>query len=143
MRPDLFEWGLRLAEVVAQRGTCARRQVGCVLLDEKGIVLATGYNGVRPGAPHCNEGFPCPGALVPSGTGLDLCRSAHAEQNAVAQCQDISRIYAICVTASPCVSCIKMLMNTRCTVIAFRQIYPHSEAQSWAEEAGIHWLHRP
>lgn len=39
----------------AQRATCLRRRVGAVLLDAKGFVLATGYNGVAAGLPHCNE----------------------------------------------------------------------------------------
>lgn len=55
MRISRDEWGLRLAEVTALRGTCLRRQVGCVLVDYGGRVLATGYNGVPRGMPHCNE----------------------------------------------------------------------------------------
>jgi dCMP deaminase len=54
-RPSTDEYFLRMAELVATRGTCARRQVGCVLVDIDNHVLSTGYNGVCRGALHCNE----------------------------------------------------------------------------------------
>jgi dCMP deaminase len=54
-RPSIDAWGLALARVVATRSTCLRRAVGAVLVDARGRVLATGYNGVAAGQPHCNE----------------------------------------------------------------------------------------
>ena len=54
-RPAVPEWGLRIAEVVATRSTCLRRAVGCVILDRRGNILATGHNGVPSGSAHCNE----------------------------------------------------------------------------------------
>ncbi len=55
MRPSRDEWAMNLALVTSMRTTCCRRAVGCVLLNERGHVLATGYNGVAAGLPHCNE----------------------------------------------------------------------------------------
>jgi dCMP deaminase len=49
------EWAMTMAVATSYRSTCARRRVGCVLLNSKGHVLATGYNGVATGLPHCNE----------------------------------------------------------------------------------------
>ena len=46
---------MELAQVTSRRATCLRRRVGCVLLSDRGHVLATGYNGVAAGLPHCNE----------------------------------------------------------------------------------------
>ncbi len=46
---------MEVAKVTAKRSTCLRRNVGCVLLNARGHVLATGYNGVAAGRPHCNE----------------------------------------------------------------------------------------
>jgi len=134
MRPTKDEWLLELAGVVAKRGTCVRRQVGCVLADEVGHVLATGYNGVTSGAPHCNEGWLCSGAGLPSGQGLDLCEAVHAEQNALLQCRDVSRIYTCYVTVSPCVTCAKLLMNTACQRVVYANRYAHDEVaqQFWA-----------
>lgn len=51
---------MQMAEVVAQRGTCSRLQVGAVFAQE-GRVVATGYNGAPPGLAHCiHESFTWP-----------------------------------------------------------------------------------
>jgi dCMP deaminase len=46
---------LAVAAVLARRGTCIKKQVGCVLTDARGRILAAGYNGPAAGTPHCNE----------------------------------------------------------------------------------------
>ena len=130
MRPSLDQWGLSLARVVATRGTCARRQVGCVLVDEAGKILATGYNGVASGRPHCINNH-CPGAFSPSGQGLDICEAIHAEQNALLQCPDTRRIHTCYTTVSPCMHCVKMLLNTSCRRIVFDRPYSQDEPRKW------------
>lgn len=55
MRPSKDRTFLEIASALAKRGTCIRKQVGCVLVDELGQILSTGYNGVARGLPHCNE----------------------------------------------------------------------------------------
>jgi dCMP deaminase len=140
------EWGLRLAEVVALRATCLRRSVGCVLMDRDGYILSTGFNGRAAGLPHCNEGFisfdaavkvsideyytpyTCPGAASPSGTDLDSCEALHAEQNSLLRCRDVREIYTCFVTVSPCITCVKLLLNTSTERIVFRAPYAHDEA---------------
>ena len=47
------EYFLEIANTVSQRGTCARRKVGCVLVDSANHIVATGYNGVPSGFIHC------------------------------------------------------------------------------------------
>ena len=154
-RPTRDEWGLRLAEVTASRATCLRRSVGCILVDKRGHILATGYNGVAAGQAHCNEitmsrtvtsfttGYyknACPGAYSLSGTNLDGCQAIHAEQNALLQCRDVWEIETCYTTASPCITCVKLLLNTSCQRIVFREAYPHSDAQVLWENAGRVWL---
>lgn len=143
-RPGIFEWALQIAEVVATRGTCARRQVGCVLLDAKGRILATGYNGRARGLVHCLD-LPCTGAKAPSGHALHQCEAIHAESNALLQCSAVDQIVLAAVTASPCLECVKLLMNTGCQTIVFRDPYPHPEAASlWTKSgSGRMWLHTP
>lgn len=119
--------GLALAATWALRGTCARRQVGCVLVDRDGYQLSSGYNGPASGQPHCVED-PCAGAGLPSGTGLDACEAVHAEENALLRCADVRLIHTCYVTVSPCVSCVKKLLNTSCERIVFRDPYAHDEA---------------
>ena len=154
-RPTRDEWGLRLAEVTASRATCLRRSVGCVLVDKRGHILATGYNGVAAGQAHCNEitmprtvtsfttGYyknACPGAYSLSGTNLDGCQAIHAEQNALLQCRDVWEIETCYTTASPCITCVKLLLNTSCQRIVFREAYPHHLAKQLWENAGRVWL---
>lgn len=154
-RPTKDQWGLALAAVTATRSTCLRRHVGCVLTDKRGHILSTGYNGVAAGQAHCNEitmpreitsfstGYfkhSCPSASAPSGTNLDGCKAIHAEQNALIQCRDVWAIDTCYVTASPCVTCVKMLLNTSCQRIVFSEEYPHSEARTMWENAGRIWL---
>lgn len=126
---------MSIARVTALRSTCPRRSVGCVLADRFGKVLATGYNGVPTGMEHCKEnGGTCPACLSESGKDLDGCHAVHAEQNALMQCSEVRDIYACYVTTSPCMTCVKMLMNTGCRVIWYDEPYPNSLA------AGELWL---
>lgn len=141
VRESRDEYFLKMAEHVATRATCCRRSVGTVLVNKKGHVLATGYNGVPRGFPHCNEGSPCSGASSPSGTNLDGCKSAHAEQNAFLQCADVDDIDTIYVTTSCCVTCVKMALNTGATRIVFRDEYSQPEAKAlWLERSGNEWI---
>jgi len=145
MRPDIDIWGLMLASVVARRGTCVRRKVGCVLMDARGHILSTGYNGRAAGLPHCLDtggahDRACVGARHPSGTGLDLCEAIHAEQNALLQCRDVNQISTCYVTTAPCITCVKLLLNTSCRTIIFTDQYPHKASQVLWVESGREWL---
>jgi len=150
-RPTKDQWGLQLAWITASRSTCLRRSVGCVLVDKRGHILATGYNGVSAGAKHCNEehGFnqgtgkyphACPGATSPSGTNLDGCQAIHAEQNALLQCRDVWEIETCYTTTAPCMTCVKLLLNTSCQRIVFQEPYAHAEARDLWVEAGREWV---
>lgn len=134
------DYFIGIAKLVARRATCFRRQVGCVLVSEENHVLATGYNGVAKGQPHCTDN-PCPGAHCASGTGLHLCQAIHAEQNALLQCSDIGKISTAYVTASPCIQCLRLLLNTGCHRIVFSEEYPHPESKDLWIEDGRQWVH--
>jgi len=138
MRLDKDQWLLRLAEVASLRGTCARRKVGCVLADKDGHILSLGYNGPASGLPHCTD-QPCAGVDQPSGHGLDLCEAIHAEQNALLQCHDVKEIVTAYTTVSPCVTCVKLLMNTSCQRIVFGEEYAHSSSRELWVSMGRLW----
>jgi dCMP deaminase len=127
-RLDRDQLGLALARVWSLRGTCARRQVGCVLWDARGRELATGYNGPARGRPHCIDS-PCAGAELPSGTGLSTCEAIHAEANALLRCADVLDIHTVFCTVSPCLDCVKLLLNTSARRIVFAEEYSHPEAR--------------
>lgn len=151
-RPLIVQYGLALARVASTRSTCLRRSVGCVLLDDRGRVLSIGYNGVPSGCPHCNEvtqnvngteiyGNACPGARSASGTHLDDCYAIHAEQNALLQCRDPDSVVTCCVTTSPCVMCVKLLLNLPvCKTIAFLDEYTQPSAKQLWEQSGRLWV---
>ncbi len=139
MRPSVDEYFMNIAILISLRGTCARRKVGSVIINSKHHVLATGYNGVAQGLSHCVGSNKCPGASYPSGEGLDKCEAIHGEQNALLQCRDVFNIETIYITASPCVTCTKLLLNTSCERIVFLEAYPHDDAKKLWESAGREW----
>lgn len=117
-RPGWHKWAMGIAEAVAQRADCSRRQVGAVILDGRHRVVATGYNGAPAGAPGCLTLGACPRAssdaesLVSSySDGETRCIALHAEQNALlrASWEDMvgSTMY---VTCEPCYIC-RVLIN--------------------------------
>jgi len=55
------------------------------------------------------------------------------------QCRDVYSIHTAYVTASPCMTCIKLLLNTSCERIVFVEEYPHVEARRLWEGAGRLW----
>lgn len=122
-RDDL---GLRLAKTWALRSTCTRRAVGCVLVDVDGWPVGQGYNGPASKQPHCID-KPCRGAGLAPGTGLEACEAIHAEANALLRCSDVRAIHTAYVTHSPCLHCVKLLMNTGCKRIVFLERYAHDE----------------
>lgn len=146
-RPDIDTYFMRMAALVATRSTCARRDVGCVLVNARSHVIATGYNGVAAGLLHCNEfdnqsstGYPwaCEGAERPSGEGLDKCQAIHAEQNALLQCRDVYEIFSCYTTTLPCITCAKLFLNTGCQRIVYGETYPHqAEVEKLMEARGI------
>lgn len=138
-RPEIDEYFSMMALLVATRGTCPRRKVGCVLVSKDARVLATGYNGVPSGFKHCID-EPCPGAKYKSGQGLDKCEAIHAEQNALLRAGDVTKIETAYCTTAPCIHCLKLLLNTSCQRIVFSEDYAHSETSRllW-EKAGRSW----
>ena len=124
-----------MAELVAERSTCRRRKVGWVLGDSNNHVVATGYNGVPTHFPHCLD-EPCEGATAPSGESLEKCLAVHAEQNALLQLRsnDILTAY---LTVTPCITCAKMLANSRVKRIVANREYVQSLAVDVLDKAKI------
>lgn len=141
MRPSRYHAYMKMAFNLADRATCARRKVACILINPRGQILSTGYNGPPSGWTHCTDATPCPGRYCPSGEGLDLCEAIHAEQNALLQCPNVYEIDTVICTDSPCVHCVKLLLNTSCQTIVFKRGYPHSHAKDlWVREPSRRWI---
>ena len=75
---------LDIAETVLERSTCLRRQYGAIIVRNDEIV-ATGYNGAPRGRKNCSDLGYCvrEQMRVPRGERYELCRSVHAEANAI------------------------------------------------------------
>src|ERR1051325_2291743 len=116
-----------ITQQVAGRSTCPRAKVGAVIVREKNI-LATGYNGAPAGLPHCLD----VGCLVytsrtPTGELEENCfRTIHAEINAIAQAAKNGatiRDADIYITHTPCIHCLKVLINTGIRRVFYEREY--------------------
>ncbi len=103
-RPSWDEYFMATAFLLASRSACDRLHVGCVIVSgepEKNRLVAAGYNGFLPGAPHRSQ--------VRDGHEQ---ATVHAEQNAIADAARRGSGVGGCsvyITHFPCVTCAKIL----------------------------------
>lgn len=134
------EYFIKIAATVAERSTCLRHNVGAVIVKE-GIVVSTGYNGAVKGVESCLELGCLRDALnIQSGTRHEICRAAHAEQNAIAQAayngNNIKNSTMYC-THTPCMICTKLMINSGIKEIVSYIDYPDMESKKLLKEAGV------
>lgn len=122
MSKDAYYLGI--AEAVLQRSTCLRRKYGAIIVKDDEII-ATGYNGAPRGEENCSDcGFCYRESLgIPKGERYELCKSVHAEQNAIisAARRDMigATIYIVgrevatgeYANPAPCIICRRMIVN--------------------------------
>ena len=116
---------LDIAEAVLNRSTCLRRNFGAVIVKNDEII-STGYNGAPRGRKNCADLDFCMREKleVPRGERYELCRSIHAEQNAIisASRRDLldSTLYLVgkehktgeyIKNPAPCMFCKRFIMN--------------------------------
>ncbi len=133
-RRDKYNYYLDIAQTVAERGTCLRRNFGAIIVNNDEII-STGYSGAPRGRKNCNELGTCIRAEmnIPRGERYELCRSVHAEANAIisAARRDIigSTIYLVCVDAqtgdlvdgtSCCSMCKRLVINSGVSKVVIR-----------------------
>ena len=84
MRRDKINYYLDIADAVSRRGTCLRRNYGAIIVKNDEII-ATGYTGAPRGRKNCTDLGYCvrEQQQVPRGERYELCRSVHAEANAI------------------------------------------------------------
>lgn len=135
-RPSKTEYYLNIAREVAQRSTCLRRRVGAVIIREDQIISA-GYAGAPRGTPNCIDIGYCARkeANIPSGERYELCRSVHAEANAIisAARAGVSVLqgtmyihvenmdHSIKEDANSCLMCQRMIINAGLKNVIIRQ----------------------
>ena len=120
------EYYLSIAAEVSRRGTCLRRNYGAVVVNRDEIV-STGYTGAPRGAKNCVDIGSCvrQEANVPAGERYELCRSVHAEMNALvhaARREALGGVMYLMGTeaetgepvrggAEPCLLCRRVIIN--------------------------------
>lgn len=123
-RPSRDEYYLNIALDVAKRATCLRRRFGAVIVNHDEIV-STGYTGAPRGAKNCIDLGDCPRekAGVPPGERYELCRSVHAEANAIISASRKEMLGGTMylagenvkdgtiATAQPCKMCKRLIIN--------------------------------
>ena len=113
------EYFMEICEMVAQRSTCDRAFVGCVLVNKDNRIVSTGYNGSIGGNPHCDE----IGHTMRDGHCI---ATIHAEMNALLYCAKEgisvkdSKAY---VTHFPCLNCTKALIQAGISEIYYKNDY--------------------
>lgn len=127
-RPDWDSYFLGLAHTVKKRSNCLRMAVGVVLVQERHII-ATGYNGTPAGIKNCFDGG-CERCLERDKENLKeyqdkyLCICIHAEQNSILQSayHGVSTRGAVMYsTISPCLQCVKSIINAGVTKVVYEQ----------------------
>ena len=124
-RKDKFNYYLDIAETVLERGTCLRRNYGAIIVRNDSII-STGYVGAPRGRANCCDLGYCrrEQLKIPRGERYELCRSVHAEANAIIAAPRSEMLGAtlylvgrdmqtgeLIENASSCAMCKRMIIN--------------------------------
>ena len=140
-RPTWDEYFMEIADVVAKRSNCVSRKVGAVITVDNQIV-STGYNGAPKGLHHCVDAGGCLRKLnkIESGTRQEICRAAHAEQNAIisAAVKGVSvKGGTLYTNTYPCSICTRMIINAEIKRIVYDSDYSDPLSKEMLDESGI------
>lgn len=157
-RRDKINYYLDIAESVAIRSTCLRKQYGAVIVSNDQII-STGYNGAPRGRENCTDlGFCAKKKAFPDvrHSGYDACRSVHAEQNAIISASRTEMLngslYLVAYKynennekvyeegAFPCLLCRKMIINAGIKDVYVRvnkDEYVKIEVEEWVKDDEI------
>ena len=150
-RTDKTNYYLDIAQTVCKRSTCLRRMYGAIIVlnDE---IIATGYNGAPRGRANCVDIGKClrEAMKIPSGERYELCRSVHAEANAIisAARKDCigatmylagldARTGLINAQATPCSMCRRLIINAGIEKVVCRvgeNEYTVTNVSEWVEQ---------
>ncbi len=149
-RVDKTNYYLDIAETVIERGTCLRRNFGAIIVKNDEIV-STGYVGAPRGRKNCSDlGYCTREKLqIPRGERYELCRSVHAEANAIisASRRDMlggvlylvgkdAKTGELVSNACCCAMCKRMVINAGIEKVIVRNTpteYTVYEVDAWIE----------
>lgn len=150
-RRDKVNYYLDLADVVSRRGTCLRRHYGAVIV-KNDEVISTGYVGAPRGRKNCSDLNRCirQEMNIPRGERYELCRSVHAEANAIISAEREKMIGSALYlsgrevatgeyvhNSNSCSMCKKMIINAGIDKVYVRDDennYRVIEVKSWIDD---------
>ena len=143
-RPTWDEYFMEIADVVTKRSNCVSRKVGAVITVDNQIIT-TGYNGAPKGLHHCVDAGGCLRKInkIESGTRQEVCRAAHAEQNAIisAAVRGVSiKGGTLYLNTYPCSICTRMIINAEIKRIVYDSDYNDPLSKEMLDESGIEVL---
>ena len=124
---------MRMANIWAENSYCERRKVGALIVKDK-MIISDGYNGTPSGFENVCEnedGFTKPYVL-------------HAEANAItkiARSNNNSSGATMYVTASPCIECAKLIIQSGIKRVVYGEKYRLTDGIDLLERAGIETVH--
>ncbi len=142
---------LDIAQTVASRSTCLRKSFGAIIVKNDSII-STGYNGAPRGRLNCSDIGRCirDELNIPRGERYELCRSVHAEANAIiaASRENMlgSTLYMTCLNSktgevvahtSSCAMCKKLILNAGIDKVVIRDTpteYTAVKVREWLED---------
>ena len=149
-RVSKHNYYLDIAQTVAERSTCLRKMYGAIIVKNDSII-STGYNGAPRGRKNCSDlGICMRDKLgIPRGERYELCRSVHAEANAIiAAARDQmlgATLYMVCVNSktgelepgtSSCMMCKRQVINAGIATVVVRddkENYRVIDVNEWIE----------
>lgn len=122
-RTDKENYYLDIADTVLQRSTCLRRKYGAIIVRNDEII-STGYNGSPRGRKNCTDMNFCmrEKLQIPSGERYELCRSVHAEANAIISASRRDMIGATIYLVGRDAKSNELLHNTTSCSMCKRQV---------------------
>lgn len=149
-RVSKHNYYLDIAQTVAERSTCLRKMYGAIIVKDD-VIVSTGYNGAPRGRKNCSDiNFCMRDKLnIPRGERYELCRSVHAEANAIiAAARERmlgATIYMVCVDpasgeivggTSSCMMCKRQIINAGISTVIIRDTaeeYRIVNVEDWIE----------
>ena len=150
-RVSKHNYYLDIAQTVAERCTCLRRKFGAIIVKDD-VIVSTGYNGAPRGRQNCSDLKYCMREKlnIPRGERYEMCRSVHAEANAIiAAPRDRmlgATLYMACVSpedgalfsgTNSCMMCKKLIINAGITTVVVRDTreeYRIIDVESWIDD---------
>ncbi|MBQ1956241.1 MAG: dCMP deaminase family protein [Clostridia bacterium] len=149
-RVSKHNYYLDIAQTVAERATCLRRKFGAIIV-KNDVIISTGYNGAPRGRQNCSDINYCfrDKMQIPRGERYELCRSVHAEANAIiaASREQMlgATLYMVCVSpedgsvfggTSSCMMCKRQVINAGIAQVVIRDTkdeYRIVDVKDWVE----------